>query len=152
MQPNDIFERAYVKTVADLEAAMQRLAPVARIDHETTRGFWRGRVDPKAINACRFEVILYRAQKFDITIGPETYEARKITSLAVFMPILDALTHGRVITRRWSSAATGAPIKVETLVTLADGQTWQDHSDHLTSADDRLEKRDHHYVAYARRD
>ncbi len=150
MQPNDVFERSYVKTIAELETAMRALADVAAIDHETTRGFWRGRVDPHAINACRFEVILYRAQMFDITLGLETYEARKVESLAVFMPILQALAKGHVITRRWSSTVTGAPVLVETLVTLADGAIWQDRHELLPVASERLEKRDMHFVAFSR--
>ena len=150
MQPNDVFERSYVKTIAELETAMRALEPVAAIDHETTRGFWRGRVDPHAINACRFEVILYRAQMFDITLGPETYEGRKVANLAVFVPILVALAQGHVVTRRWSSTVTGAPVLTETLVSLAGGLLWQDRHELLLVASERLEKRDMHYVAYAR--
>ena len=151
MQPNDVFERAYVKTVAELEAAMARLSHVAVTDHETARDFWRGRIDPHAANACPFEVILYRAQTFDMTVGPETYEARKIDSLDVFVPILEALSHGRIITRRWSSAVSGAPVRVETLVTLPGDVIWQDHRQIAAfAADAQIERRDCHFVAYER--
>jgi hypothetical protein len=150
MQPNDVFERDYVATVTRLEAKLQGLARVARIDTELTRNFWRGRIDPHAVNACRLELIVYRSQHYDITIGPETYEGRMVQSLGTFEGLLDAISSGHVITRRWRSATTGALIRVETRVSMADGSVWQDSHEHCPSSSDALEMRDHHYVAYAR--
>ena len=153
MLPNDVFERQYDQAILALQASMSRLAPFALIDSEATRDFWRGRVHPFAVNACPFEIILHRRQRYDITIGPETYEERTISSVAIFAPLLEAVAGANLIVRRWKSAMSGAAVAVETLVTLADGSLWRDRRDTILGtlgSETTLVRDDQHFVPYKR--
>lgn len=154
MLANDIFEREYAAIVEGLGTAMQRFADVAAVDIETAREFWRGRLQPAAVNACPFEIIVHRAQIVDLTIGPETYERQPIPSLGALVPLIQAIGEGRAITRRWFAQSSGAPVAVETLVRLDPETVWHNRRailDYgLEAGAAGTERRDQHYVAYRR--
>ena len=150
MLPTDVFVRGFDKTVADMRAWLGARRGAARVEEETAPTYWRCAMSPVIAGACPVELILHRDQRFDITIGTETYEGRLIENIAVFLPLLDAIAEGRVVTRQSFSTRTGAPAGVETLVTLSHGATWTARRAGLASTDGALETRDRYYVPYDR--
>ncbi len=152
MMPNDIFQRGFDRTVGDIRTwALQRKCQ-AQFDEETTPTYWRASIQPAVAGACAAELILYRDQRFDVTIGSETYEGRRIENLGVFVPLLDAIAEGRAVTRRWTSQATGRGAVIETIVTLSHGAQWSDRRDLAAVAAQAgtQQKRDRYYVPYVR--
>ena len=75
-------------------------------------------------------------------------------SLDLLLPLLEAITAGRVVQRRWISRATGACRAVESIVTLADGTQWRDGRTTGSVAEavprDETERHDHHFLPYRR--
>jgi hypothetical protein len=154
MLADDIYRPKLQQTIAALEEWAKQIAPVARVERSDSEANWRMRVVPTAANACPCELILWRDQRFDIAIGEESYEDLAVPDLAIFLPLLQAVAAGNVITRRWISSATGLEHKVETIVRLPDGTSWRaERTNPLAPQIDEiaLECQDRHYVPYFRR-
>ena len=66
----------------------------------------------------------------------------------------EAISQGRVLQRRWVSAATRALREVETLVTFAKGKVWSQGRIEKAVADrvprDAAERQDRHFLPYRR--
>ena len=73
--------------------------------------------------------------------------------LDVVLPLVEAVTEGRVVTRRLSSAATGLPLAISTLIRLADGSVivQPPSSDHAIADDGAIECNTH-YLPYRKPD
>ncbi len=155
MLQDDAFRAGLRSAIGQIKARLSRLAGVARIDETETGLYWRIAVEPHAENACSFELIVdLERQSFDIVIGPESYESCPIDDAALLPAIVEAIVNGDVTTRRWSSANTGAPHSVDTIVPLPDGSDWQrarleGPAAHAIPPASRLSE-DHHYAPYAR--
>jgi hypothetical protein len=112
------------------------------------------RLIPPIRNACPCELVLRRDQKFDIRIGEEAYEGLPIASPSLFLPLLQAVVAGNVVTRHWVSSTTGLAYSVETLVNLPDGTSWRGERRNPSAPEPselNLECENHHYLPYFRR-
>jgi hypothetical protein len=131
MQPDDVFQRAFDETTGRLDRWLAELAADAHIDQERLPDFWRASAVPFEAGASPFELILHRRQRADIGVGPETYEnlvigdTGDVRAIGLFPRLLEAIAAGRVATRTWTSHATAAPRRIETLVICEDGTAWQ---------------------------
>jgi hypothetical protein len=151
MIPADVFARGFDRVTAALEQWAEAQRDVARTHTERSATFWRLAATPRAPNAAAIELILHRAQMFDLAVGPETYEARRLTDLELFAPLLEAIAHGRIITLRHVSTATGATTRIETLVFLPAAMIWQDSRVIDARADaDATTLRDRHFTPWTR--
>ena len=153
MLSDDVYITKFRATVADLEAWLKSLSAVAAIETHRDEATWRASVVPNVIQACPFELMLRLDQRFDLTVGPETYEDQAIANMEMFMPLLAAVANGRLVTSTWSTADTGMIAAIETKISPEGGIAWSSRRTIRTanSTDhDALIQRDHHYIAYAR--
>ncbi|MFM9939112.1 MAG: hypothetical protein ACKVP7_06415 [Hyphomicrobiaceae bacterium] len=153
MRADDVFRAELHDTIRALRAWAESLSDVATVDLSEADRHWRLRLVPHEAAACPVEVILYSDQRFDLAVGPETYEGLAALALSRFAPLLDAITQGRVVTRTWSTLATGAHLATATIVEAADGP-WQHERETAAiarAADrDACSVRDRHYAPYRR--
>ncbi len=124
MQPQDVFNRGFADATAAIDAWLPSMAAHAAIEREQAERYWRVRLTPHQPNACPVELMLSREQVFDCDIGPESAENQPITDLGLFLPMLRAVTEGRVLLRRWRAQATGSELVRELVVDLAPEQSW----------------------------
>lgn len=126
MHADDQFRLAFDAATTALTAWAERQRETAEIEIEDLGTFWRLSLAPTAANACPVDLILHRdSQRYDIQIGPETYEALVIETFELFEPLLAAVVAGRVTTCRVESAVSGALLAVETRVELGEGEMWR---------------------------
>ncbi|MEQ1712977.1 MAG: hypothetical protein ABL908_16460, partial [Hyphomicrobium sp.] len=124
MLSDDVYKTRLRETTAAIELWLSDLRPVAAIETARDEASWRVSVHPNVPDACPFELVLRADQQFDIAIGPETYEDLPVGSLDQMLPLLRAIADGGVITRYWTTAATGTLAKVETIVGAA-ASAWR---------------------------
>jgi hypothetical protein len=127
MLSDDVFRSRLETTIASLRYWVPQVADAARIEDSEIAGAWKLAVTPRTEGACAFELLLCESQKFDLMLAGETYEDRPIESLSLFLPLVEAISEGRVIQRRTSSVLTGILYEVESTVLLGDGALWRDH-------------------------
>ena len=108
--------------------------------------FWHIEVSPKHPGGCAFELLLRQDQHYDLVLADQSYEYLPVASVALFLPLAEAIVEGRVVQRRWLSTQTGAMHAVESLVNLADGSLWREGSQPAEGC----ESRDHHFLPYRR--
>ena len=125
MLPDDVFRTKFERTIADLRRWSRALTDCARLEEEDAARYWRLAVRPAATGACPVELILHHRQRCDLAIGEESYEDRAVDEFDLLLPIAEAISAGRVLTRHKTSANTGAALAIETHVKLAGGQVWQ---------------------------
>ncbi len=151
MRPDDAFRAELHDTIRTLRTWADGLSDVATVDVSEADRHWRLRLVPHAPAACPVEVILYSDQRYDIEIGPETYEGLAAEPLARYLPLLMAISEGRVLTRTWSTLATGAHHSTATRIDATDG-IWQ--HEHVQAAIARVADRaacgvrDRHFAPY----
>jgi hypothetical protein len=153
MLADDIFRPRLQESIAALEEWAKQIGPYAQVERSEDGTNWRIRLVPPVCNACPCELILRRDQRFDISLGEETYEDVPIGSLDLFLPLLQAVVAGNVVTRRWVSSTTGLEYNVETIVMLPDGASWSaDRRSPLAPQplEINLECDARHYVPYFR--
>lgn len=157
MPPSDDTHRLKLQLlIASLRAWKGFVADVARVEVSEEGASWRVALQPKSANACPLEIVLDGSStRCDLRVGGETYEDWPLPSLDIVLPLIEAVSEGRVVTRRTSSAATGLPLSVTTLIRLADGrvlETSLDKDAEPASLNGSIENRDTHYVPYRRAD
>ncbi len=124
MQSKDTYRLELQQLTASLRAWSGFVADVARVETEEADSSWRIALTPTAPGACPIEIVIDAAQpNCDLRVGGETIENWRLPSLDVVLPMVKAVTEGRVFTRRVSSAATALPLGVSTHIVLADGQS-----------------------------
>ncbi len=150
----DAFRPQLHAAIETLRAWSRGLADCATIDEAEAADHWRVTIAPHAPAACPVELILHAGQRFDIAIGPETYEDQPLDDIALFASLLGAIAEGRVVTRTWSTQATGAVVETETVIDLSGdgGAKWAgSRADpvlgRLTTRD-ACEARTRHYAPY----
>jgi hypothetical protein len=151
--PSDTFRHTLQETISALEEWAQQMGPAAQVERSTDETNWRLRLLPPVRNACACELILRRDQRFDITIGEESYQGLPIASPSLFLPLLQAVAAGDVVTRHWVSSTTGLEYSVETVVSLPDGSTWRGERRNPLAPEPfepNLECEAHYYVPYFR--
>ena len=151
MLSDDVYKTRLRSTVAALEAWLAGLRAVTSAEIGGDEASWRAAVVPSVPEGCPFELVLRMDQRFDLSVGRETYEDQPVGSLDLFQPLLAAIAGGHVITRTWSTTATGSAVRVETIVSPANGPAWTG-ARHLMRAleADELIRHDRYYAPYAR--
>lgn len=152
MRPDDIFLARLQLTITTLRYWTPSIADAAAIEESESASHWRMRISPRLPEACPFELILRADQFYDIAVAGEEYDARPITSLDLFSPLVEAIAAGAVFQRRWASAATGAPRAVETIILLGAGRAWRGAPASLSSPEtlEGAESADHYFLPYRR--
>jgi hypothetical protein len=125
MLPDDVFRTKLDRTITGLRQWSDALTDCARVEQEDAARYWRLAVRPLAAGACPLELILHHRQRCDLAIAEESYEERAVAEFDLLLPLVEAITNGRVLTRFKKSANTGAALAVETHVQLAGGEVWQ---------------------------
>jgi hypothetical protein len=125
MLPDDVFRARLDRTVAGLRQWGQSISDCAKVAEVQESNHWWFVAIPHVTGACRFELILHHAQKYDLALGGEAYENRPVDELDRLLPLAEAVAAGRVLARHKTSANTGMPLAVETIVRLPDGEVWQ---------------------------
>lgn len=153
MVAEDVYRSRLQVTIAALRSWVPKIADDARVEQTEGHDFWKLSVTPSVAGACPFELMLRADQNFDLLIAGEIFEDQPVSSLDLFLPLVDAIADGRVILRHRESLATGAPISLETRVTLADGRVWSKlrtlPGGQLIRGGE-LAVRDRHFVPYRR--
>lgn len=154
MIADDVFRSRLQATIASLRYWVPTIADAAHVEQTEDHDFWKLAVTPNLHGPCPFELMLRADQHFDLAVAGETYEDQPITSLALFVPLVEAISSGRIVQRHISSSATRAGLALETRITLDDGTVWTGRrtlpggdviSDGSTEVSDR------HFLPYHRR-
>ncbi len=125
MTSTDNFRAQLHATIAALRYWAPQLRPGADIEDEKSASHWRFAARPHVASACPFELVLQPAPRFDIQVGDEAYEDVPLESFDLFLPLLTAISQGRLVQRTAVSRNTGAWRTIEMLVTMADGTIWR---------------------------
>jgi hypothetical protein len=154
MSGEDSFRYRLWATVESLRYWAPAIADVARVDESETTASWSVVITPYVARACPMELTLKATRLFDMTIAGESYRDRSLDVLDFILPLIESVTEGRVIQRKWVSVATGAVRSVETIVTLEDGSVWTEGRTlaPVGSAipEDATERHDRHFLPYRR--
>ncbi|MGE0854456.1 MAG: hypothetical protein AB7E80_16315 [Hyphomicrobiaceae bacterium] len=124
MTIDDRYRAQLQSAIAALRYWMPEIADVAAIRETDSTDYWRLSVTPNLRAQCPFEFVLRTDGQHDITIADEIYEDMETVDLDLFLALATAIANGHVIQRTARTEATGTPLWVETIVTLADGRTW----------------------------
>lgn len=153
MLSDDVYKSRLRETIAALETWLDGLKAVAEVETARDAASWRAAVRPRATTACPFELVLRADQKFDIVVGPETYEDQPIETLEAIQPLLLAITRGELVTSMWKTSATATPVMVATRVMPGRGKRWfrsRTLRDIADTSNLLLIREDRHYAPYAR--
>lgn len=153
MRANDAFRNELHSTIRGLRTWADSLNGVAEVDISEADDHWRLNLVPHGTAACPVELVLYSDQRYDCAIGSETYEDQPATDLASLLPLLQAIVDGRLVTRSWTTVATGAHLATATIVNTPGGPWMREHVNATLEriADrDAAAVRDRHYAPYAR--
>lgn len=123
--PDDVFRAQLRDVLAHLRTWTASMDDVARIESAQTDSYWRLESEPVAQYACPFELIVHADQRFDLLVGPESYESCPIGTVKLLSQLVEAIGDGRVITRLHVSRNTGAVRSVETVIAVQGGGTWR---------------------------
>lgn len=124
MLSDDVFRSRLNATIEALRYWVPTVSDTAQIQESSGDGFWKLALTPHAREACPFELVLRLDQRHDLTIADELFEDEPTDTLELFVPLVTAITEGRVIQRLWSTRATGTPCALETHVRLQTGEDW----------------------------
>ena len=149
MVSDDTFRAYLERSAAALTAWRGFVTDVATCDVSVEGRNVRLELRPNTRHACPVELVLYAKQRYDIAIAGEIYEDVGLTGREEFVPLLTAITEGRVVTRTELSALTERPVAVETIVTVGGGQVWR-RGRPIAPAEAETIYRDHHYLPYRR--
>lgn len=134
-------------TVMQLRYWLPTIADVAHVA-ETERGTsWHFSITPRIPGACPVEITLHETGSLDFVIAGQAYEGRTLDLLDQLLPLIERITEGYVVQRRWISRVTGQLCGIETVVSLAEGRVW---SDGRAAPGERVESHDHHFLPYRR--
>jgi hypothetical protein len=150
---DDAYRREIDAVIEKLGAWAAANRDFAHVIEERNALYWRLAVAPHVPGACRFELILRSDRRFDVVIGAETYEDRTVERFDDFVSLPIAVSEGRVITRTWFSAGTGARHTVETIVDLGTSaftgvRPIEPTASHMTR--EACIAHDRHWLAYRR--
>lgn len=134
-------------TVAQLRYWLPTIADVAQVSETEEAEGWRFSLVPRTTGGCPVAVRVQESGLVDLTVASETYEGRALDKLDQLLPLVERITEGAVIQRRWASRITGGFLGIETIVQLEPGRAWRDG---LTSPSADAESHDHHFLPYRR--
>ena len=93
-------------TIEQIRYWVPTVADVARAVEARESDSWLLSIEPHLATACPVAVVLRQDGQFDISIAGETYEDCTLESLDRLVIMLERITDGHVVQRRWISAAT----------------------------------------------
>lgn len=134
-------------TIEQIRYWVPTIADVARTLEARDGDSWLLSLEPHLAAACPVAIALRQSGRFDISIAGETYEDRALAGLGQLVLLLERITDGHVVQRRWVSTSTGVAQGVETMVRLGDGLIWRNGPE----PDGGAERRDRHFLPYRRR-
>ncbi|WP_439542228.1 hypothetical protein [Hyphomicrobium sp.] len=145
--PNDFASTPVSATIEQLRYWAPTIKDVARVIESDGPGDgWTLSIVPSVVTACPVAITLQPSGRFDILIAGETYTDRALGSLDQIVALLERITDGGVVQRRWVSCATGIETGVETMVPLGTGLVWRNGPE----PDEESERRDRHFLPYRR--
>lgn len=154
MTSDDVFRARLESTIASLRYWVPQIADTARIEEAQAPGFWKIMVTPHVAGACPFELMLRSNQSYGLVVDCETYENLPSGTFNAFVPLVEAISEGRVIERQLVSAATGELLRVSMIVDLPDGTLWEAGREVGPAVEPvnglALENRDRHFLPYRR--
>lgn len=154
MLSTDVYRARLQETIAGLRYWAPALRHAASLDEDDAMPrYWRLAARPMQRSACPFDLILHDNSRYDLMVGPETYEDLPVDDLSLFNPLLEAIGNGAVITREWRTLNTGQIRRVETIVLIRGRDAWQQARDEPVLAQvplDSCQRSDRHYTPYAR--
>lgn len=151
---HDVYRSRLQTVVESLRYWIPSVADAARFEEMESPEYWKMSVNPRVAGACPIELLLRSDRRFDIIIGGEIYEDLEMIAFEDFLPLVEAVSQGRVLQRRWVSTATGALREVETIVTFANGKVWSRTRIEKAVADkiprEATQRQDRHFLSYRR--
>lgn len=154
MPADDTHRLKLQQVIASLTAWTGFVADVAKVEMSEVGQAWRLALQPRAAHACPVEIVLDgSSSRCDLRIASETYEDWPLPALDIVLPLVEAVVDGRVVTRHTSSAVTGLPLGVSTLINLADGRLIEISPDKPAGREQSAEAaeiRDIHYLPFRR--
>lgn len=139
-------QQAIELTIEQLRYWIPSIKDVARVYEGMEDESWLLSIEPHVGAACAVAVEIRDTGLFDIAIAGETYEGLALPPSDDIVHLLDRISAGYVVQRRWLSPVTGALQCVETLVDLGADEIWRGGPPPL----DGGERRDRHFLAYRR--
>ena len=145
--PEGLHAPSVEATIEQLRYWVPTITDVARALEARDDASWFLSIEPHLEAACPVAIALKQTGRFDISVAGETYDDRALASLGQLVLLLERITDGQVIQRRWVSSATGADQGIETIVRLGQGAVWRGGRE----PDGGAEHRDRHFLPYRRR-
>jgi len=127
MNPADAYLARLQATIASLRYWVPTVADVVRHEEFDSPDYWKLAITPNIATACPLELLLRADEHYDISVAGEYYEDLPIHSLDMLVPLVEAIAMGHVVQRVTTSARTGVKQRVETVVTLGNGEIWRQH-------------------------
>jgi hypothetical protein len=146
IQPQEFHPSAVQATIEQLRYWVPTIKDVARVFEGKDEEHFLLSIEPKVSGACPVAIAIRGNGRFDLAVAGETYEDRVLSSLDEIVVLLERITEGHVVQRRWMSTTTGVPLAVETLIRLGADNIWRDG----IAAGDGGERRDRHFLPYRR--
>lgn len=146
MMQDDVYRHTLQGTIEELRYWVPSIADVARVAEGGGPEYWHLDVSPKSPGGCPFEMLLRHDQHYDLVLAGQNYEFLPVPSLAVFLPLAQAVVDGRIIQRHWISTQTGVLRSIETLIDLGSSGCWREGG----RAGEGCERRDLHFLPYRR--
>ncbi|HEX2841919.1 hypothetical protein [Hyphomicrobium sp.] len=147
MTPDGYRPPSVEATIEQIRYWVPTITDVARVYEGKDDEGWLLSIEPHIDAACPVAISLKDGGRFDISIAGEHYDDRILEDLDRIVLLLERITDGKVIQRRWVSTATGAYRGMETIVTLGPGMIWRDGLE----PDGGAEHRDRHFLPYRRK-
>jgi len=133
-------------TIEQLRYWVPTIKDVAHVFEGNEDECWLLSIEPVVAAACPVALALRETGRFDIAIAGETYEDRLVGKLEELVLLLERITQGQIIQRRWVSSVTGVERGIETIILLGDGAVWRDGPE----PDGYGERHDRHFLPYRR--
>ncbi len=147
MTPDGYRPPSVEATIEQIRYWVPTITDVARVYEGKDDESWLLSIEPHIGAACPVAIALKETGRFDISIAGEAYDDRMLDQLDQIVILLERITDGSVVQRRWTSAATGAHRGIETIITIAPGVEWRDGLE----PDGSNERHDRHFLPYRRR-
>lgn len=126
MRSPDSFRQTLQQLTASIKAWSGFVGDVARVEVREDGLAWRVAMQPFIAGACPLVLELKGSgEACDLEVGNQRYTDWPLASIDLILPLMEAVVEGNVITRRMSSAATGAPLGITTEIRLADGRVLE---------------------------
>jgi hypothetical protein len=133
-------------TIEQLRYWAPSIKDVASVDEYAADGHWSLVIRPHVATACPVAITIKDSGRLDLALGGETYLDRTFEAHDRIITLLEKVVEGAVIQRQWTSAVTGTPQSIETIIMLGPDLVWRDGAEPGGAS----EHRDRHFLPYRR--